>query len=116
MLGGGDRGDPLGVARRVVVDRARRRPLLGPGLEIAQFVVGRDAVAVARRHASAASQAAGFADSGERFKIRPMTKPLVPRALLDPIVEYFKPQRVILFGSKARGEAGRDSDIDLMVV
>jgi HEPN domain-containing protein len=45
-----------------------------------------------------------------------MTKPLVPRALLDPIVEYFKPQRVILFGSKARGEAGRDSDIDLMVV
>jgi uncharacterized protein len=45
-----------------------------------------------------------------------MTKPLVPRALLDPIIEYFKPQRVILFGSKARGEAGRDSDIDLMVV
>src|SRR5229473_7073027 len=45
-----------------------------------------------------------------------MTKPLVPRALLDPIVEYFKPQRVILFGSAARGEAGRDSDIDLMVV
>src|SRR5438105_5048468 len=45
-----------------------------------------------------------------------MAKPLVPRALLDPIIEYFKPQRVILFGSTARGEAGRDSDIDLMVV
>jgi HEPN domain-containing protein len=45
-----------------------------------------------------------------------MTKRLVPRALLDPVVDYFKPQRVILFGSKARGEAGRDSDIDLMVV
>ena len=45
-----------------------------------------------------------------------MAKPLVPQALLDPIVEYFKPQRVILFGSKARGEAGPDSDIDLMVV
>lgn len=45
-----------------------------------------------------------------------MTKRLVPRQLLDPIVAYFKPQRVILFGSKARGEAGRDSDIDLMVV
>ena len=45
-----------------------------------------------------------------------MTKPAVPRELLDPVVEYFKPQRVILFGSKARGEAGRDSDIDLMVV
>jgi HEPN domain-containing protein len=45
-----------------------------------------------------------------------MTKRLVPRALLDPIVDFFKPQRVILFGSAARGEAGPDSDIDLMVV
>jgi hypothetical protein len=31
------------------------------------------------------------------------------------VVEYFKPQRVILFGSRARGEATRDSDIDLLV-
>src|SRR5438132_1364483 len=45
-----------------------------------------------------------------------MTKPVVPRALLDPVVEYFKPQRVILFGSRARGEATRDSDIDLLVI
>src|SRR6516162_10216592 len=40
----------------------------------------------------------------------------VPRGLLDPVVDYFKPQRVILFGSRARGEATRDSDIDLLVV
>ena len=40
----------------------------------------------------------------------------VPRDLLDPIAEYFKPQRVILFGSRARGEATRDSDIDLLVI
>ncbi len=40
----------------------------------------------------------------------------MPRDLLDPVVEYFKPQRVILFGSRARGEARRDSDIDLLVV
>src|SRR5712691_9106475 len=46
--------------------------------------------------------------------VRPIRS--VPRDLLDPVVEFFKPQRVILFGSKARGEAGRDSDIDLMVV
>ena len=44
-----------------------------------------------------------------------MAAPLVPRKLLDPIVEYFKPQRVILFGSRARREATRDSDIDLLV-
>jgi uncharacterized protein len=42
--------------------------------------------------------------------------PRVPRDLLDPVVEYFRPQRVILFGSRARGEATRDSDIDLLVV
>jgi HEPN domain-containing protein len=42
--------------------------------------------------------------------------PLVPRKLLDPVVEYFRPQRVILFGSRARGEATRDSDIDLLVI
>jgi HEPN domain-containing protein len=45
-----------------------------------------------------------------------MAKPRVPRDLLDPVVEYFKPQRVILFGSRARGEATRDSDIDLLVI
>ena len=45
-----------------------------------------------------------------------MRKPRVPRDLLDPVVDYFKPQRVILFGSRARGEATRDSDIDLLVV
>jgi HEPN domain-containing protein len=41
---------------------------------------------------------------------------LLPRDLLDPVVDYFKPQRVILFGSRARGTARRDSDIDLLVV
>jgi predicted nucleotidyltransferase len=32
------------------------------------------------------------------------------------IVEGFRPQRVILFGSHARGDAGPDSDVDLLVV
>ena len=32
------------------------------------------------------------------------------------IVEAVQPVRVILFGSAARGEAGPDSDIDLLVV
>jgi uncharacterized protein len=45
-----------------------------------------------------------------------MTKSRVPRDLLTPVVEYFKPQRVILFGSRARGDATRDSDIDLLVI
>ncbi|MBM3500020.1 MAG: nucleotidyltransferase domain-containing protein [Armatimonadetes bacterium] len=36
--------------------------------------------------------------------------------MTDRIVREFDPIRVILFGSHARGEAGRDSDVDLLVV
>lgn len=45
-----------------------------------------------------------------------MIAPLVPTDLLEPVVAYFRPRRVIVFGSVARGEAGPDSDIDLLVV
>lgn len=40
----------------------------------------------------------------------------IPEDLLRSLVAYFQPQRVILFGSRARGEATRDSDLDLVVV
>jgi uncharacterized protein len=45
-----------------------------------------------------------------------MTRPFVPPELLNSVVAYFNPSRVILFGSVARGEAGPDSDIDLLVI
>lgn len=45
-----------------------------------------------------------------------MTASLVPPELLDLVVAYFDPRRVILFGSRARGGAGPDSDIDLLVI
>jgi predicted nucleotidyltransferase len=32
------------------------------------------------------------------------------------LVEAYQPERIYLFGSKARGDAGPDSDYDLMVV
>jgi predicted nucleotidyltransferase len=32
------------------------------------------------------------------------------------IVERAKPKRIILFGSRARGEAHKDSDLDLLVI
>lgn len=32
------------------------------------------------------------------------------------LVEAFHPERIYLFGSKARGDGGRDSDYDLMVL
>lgn len=32
------------------------------------------------------------------------------------LVEYYRPVRIYLFGSEARGDAGPDSDLDFMVV
>ncbi|MBF0305118.1 MAG: nucleotidyltransferase domain-containing protein [Alphaproteobacteria bacterium] len=40
----------------------------------------------------------------------------VPDRLLNQVVSVFHPRRVILFGSRARGDTHADSDYDLMVV
>jgi predicted nucleotidyltransferase len=47
------------------------------------------------------------ADRIERKEIRQMVRRIVSR---------FHPERIILFGSQARGDAGPDSDVDLLVV
>ena len=36
--------------------------------------------------------------------------------MVQRIVSQFNPETIILFGSHARGEAGPDSDVDLLVV
>ena|SRR5215211_3873984 len=36
--------------------------------------------------------------------------------VVDRIVRKFHPEKIILFGSWARGDAGEDSDLDLLVV
>lgn len=36
--------------------------------------------------------------------------------MLERIIRQFDPVRIILFGSRARGEARPDSDVDLLVV
>ena len=41
---------------------------------------------------------------------------LVPEALLRQVVSVLDPRRIILFGSRARGDASADSDYDLVVV
>jgi predicted nucleotidyltransferase len=38
------------------------------------------------------------------------------REMVHRIVARFHPDRIILFGSHARGEAGADSDVDLLVI
>jgi predicted nucleotidyltransferase len=49
--------------------------------------------------------------SNRRNDIRSSLDEIVRR-----IVERFDPERIILFGSHARGAAGLDSDVDLLVV
>lgn len=39
----------------------------------------------------------------------------VPEDLVGRIAERFSPDKIILFGSRARGDVGLDSDIDLLV-
>ena len=36
--------------------------------------------------------------------------------IIARIVDVVEPERIILFGSAARGGAGRDSDVDLLVI
>jgi predicted nucleotidyltransferase len=38
------------------------------------------------------------------------------RQMVKRIVKQFAPEQVILFGSHARGQAGADSDVDLLVI
>jgi predicted nucleotidyltransferase len=38
------------------------------------------------------------------------------REMVNRIVDHFDPERIILFGSPARGEAGPERDVDLLVV
>ena len=42
--------------------------------------------------------------------------PAVLADIVDRIVETAKPDRVVLFGSAARGEMGPDSDLDFLVI
>jgi uncharacterized protein len=52
----------------------------------------------------------------ERIYDTMLETPLVPPELLDRVVDYFHPRRVVLFGSRAWGESTPDSDIDLLVI
>ena len=45
-----------------------------------------------------------------------MTSEAVISVMVDRIVRRFQPSRVVLFGSRSRGDANEGSDIDLLVV
>ena len=45
-----------------------------------------------------------------------MTRDQAIAEITDRLVEYYRPERIYLFGSEARGDAGPDSDLDFCVV
>ena len=47
---------------------------------------------------------------------RKASLPRIVRDMAARIVSRFDPDKIILFGSHARGEAGPDSDVDLLVI
>lgn len=54
-------------------------------------------------------------DSGAGSAAAPIDDTVLQR-MADAIVEAADPEQVILFGSRARGDAGPDSDVDLVVI
>ncbi len=45
-----------------------------------------------------------------------LTKQEAIQEMARRLVEFYRPVRIYLFGSEARGEAGPDSDLDFLVV
>ena len=51
------------------------------------------------------------------MRTKPLTKDTeTVKRLTELLIEAVKPNRIIMFGSQVRGEAGEDSDFDVMVV
>lgn len=51
----------------------------------------------------------------ESFKVPSADDPVLAE-VVHRLVEVYRPLRIYLFGSAARGDAGQDSDYDIMVV
>jgi uncharacterized protein len=51
----------------------------------------------------------------QELVVEPRTDPIL-KEIVERLVAAYQPERIYLFGSKARGDAGPDSDYDLMVI
>ncbi len=50
------------------------------------------------------------------MKQQPIGRETIIKNLLKILIDKYNPDKIILFGSHAQGTAGRDSDIDLLIV
>ena len=51
-----------------------------------------------------------------KSKKQPLIIPKIIQEMVQRIVERFHPEKIVLFGSCARGEITYDSDVDLLVI
>jgi predicted nucleotidyltransferase len=56
-----------------------------------------------------------LADHATTFKVPRSSDPVLAE-IVRRLVEAYSPERIYLFGSVARGEAGPDSDYDIMLI
>jgi predicted nucleotidyltransferase len=59
---------------------------------------------------------AAMVSSQGKLKNQPPANGEKIRQMVERIVREFRPDKIILFGSHARGDAGPDSDVDLLIV
>lgn len=52
----------------------------------------------------------------KKIKHRGKPDPAVVADVIQRVVEAAQPEKIVLFGSAARGEMGPDSDLDLLVI
>jgi predicted nucleotidyltransferase len=69
-------------------------------------------------HQASEDDAIGFPQGsmGQDLMQKKTTVQVQIERMVKRIVKKFHPEQIILFGSQARGEAGPDSDIDLLIV
>jgi len=53
---------------------------------------------------------------GRGMKAKRVPTGLLITKMVQIIVARFRPEKIILFGSHARGDAGPDSDVDLLII
>ena len=74
-----------------------------------------------RRRIAGLSLCAGPVENGDERRGSRMTDPILEsdpklRLVVERLIEAYRPERIYLFGSVARGDAGPDSDYDVLVV
>jgi len=112
LLGTAEAAELFGVrSSNFVRDWSHRSDFPPPAVTLARGRLWARGALLAYRARTGPRRAASFAD----LPLSPAAARWLP-VIKRRIVRGFRPDRIILFGSQARGDARADSDVDLLVV